>query len=70
MLTGQGAVRRGVTFRRLWRDLLGREPGTLPVAQPAAEPDRGLSPDASVAWMNAFVAERRARAAATRERED
>jgi len=46
-------TKKGMTMGRLWRDLLGRQPGTVP-GEPEREPAR-LSPEESVAYMRAWL---------------
>jgi len=54
LLVGMGAAPRGMTVGRLIGLLLGRD------AEPVEAPDQSLTPDQSVAWMRAFMAERQA----------
>ena len=62
LLVGGGTLRKDVRVGPLMRDLLGREPGTLPGAAPVERvapseppPSRELSPEASVAYMAAWM---------------
>jgi hypothetical protein len=57
LLVGGGTLQKGTRVDQLMRGLLGREPGTVPGEMPV-EPDRRpdeLSPEASVAYMAAWV---------------
>jgi hypothetical protein len=60
LLVGSGNMAKGTRVDALMRGLLGREPGTVPgemPAEPARRPDE-LSPEASVAYMAAWVTSR------------
>jgi hypothetical protein len=55
LLVGGGTLRRGTRVDTLMRDLLGREPGTVP-GQP--DPDRrprALSPQATAEYIKTWV---------------
>jgi len=59
LLVGGGTLRKGTRVDQLMRDLLGRAPGTVPGETPEASPSRReLSPEASVAYMAAWVTAR------------
>ena len=53
LLVGGGTLRKGTRVDRLMRDLLGREPGTVPGETPP-EPET-LTAEASIAHMAAWV---------------
>jgi hypothetical protein len=54
LMVASGNMRKGTRADRLMRDLLGREPGTVPGQDVAVERPT-LSADASVEYMAAMV---------------
>jgi hypothetical protein len=55
LLVGGGTLRRGTRVDTLMRDLLGREPGTVPgQTEPARQP-RVLSPQATAEYIKTWV---------------
>ena len=55
LLVGGGTLRKGTRVDDLMRDLLGREPGTLPGAAPVEPSSRTLSPEATAAYIKGWV---------------
>jgi hypothetical protein len=59
LLVGGGTLPKGTRVDQLMRDLLGREPGTLPGQQAAAPtqdaPSGVLSPDETAAFIKTWV---------------
>jgi hypothetical protein len=55
LLVGGGTLRRGTRVDTLMRDLLGREPGTVPGQRDSDREPRALSPQATAEYIKTWV---------------
>jgi hypothetical protein len=62
LLVGGGTLRRGTRVDTLMRDLLGREPGTVPGQTEPDRRPRALSPEATAEYIKTWVATMRGQA--------
>jgi hypothetical protein len=55
LLVGGGTLQRGTRVDTLMRNLLGREPGTVPGQTEPERPSRALSPEATAQYIKTWV---------------